>query len=78
MLEPDFEFYGGSLMLSLFILIYGLSSNLIKEKLFLSEALVSTATGIVVSCTGLDWLDISSLDARGQNRLFYHLARYFG
>jgi hypothetical protein len=42
-----------------FIVFFGLISHFVKEKLFLSEALVSTTFGIIVGPAVLGWLRLS-------------------
>lgn len=74
MYEPDVQIYAPIYVLTTFILLYGLSSNLIKEKLFLSEPLVATLIGILFGPSALGLLTLS-LDSQTNYWIFLHFSR---
>ena len=74
MYEPDLQAYVPVYVLTTFILLYGLYSNLIKEKLYLSESLVATFIGVLFGPYGLSLLALSS-ELILNYRIFLHFSR---
>lgn len=72
MSEPDRLFYLYIFLLASFNLLYGLASFYLKEVLFVSEALVSTAAGILL---GPRLLGLIVFDGQQHLNLLYHFAR---
>ncbi|CEH15835.1 related to na h-exchanging protein [Ceraceosorus bombacis] len=60
-----------------FIVIYGLGSYVVKEKLYLSEALVATTVGIIVGPYVLNWFDPYSWSSSAErtNEITYQFTR---
>jgi NhaP-type Na+/H+ or K+/H+ antiporter len=74
MYEPDLQVYVPIYVLTTFLLLYGLYSNLIKEKLCLSESLVATCIGIIFGPFGVGLLSLSS-ESMQNYRIFLHFSR---
>ncbi len=72
--ELDYQFYLTVSVISIFNLLFGLCSFFIKERLFLSEALISTVAGIIFGPKGFGVLSFGSRQAH--IHLMYHLARF--